>query len=77
MINHPSFNPHLAGCTEQDVSEAISRSLVLGGQSVGITYSETAARILSNTCDWESDDEYAYQGTADNDDREWRVHLVG
>jgi hypothetical protein len=74
MINHPSYNPNI-GCTEEDVSVAIDRSLMLDGQSVGTTYSEGAASILSQWCEWESDVEYAYEGTLD-DGRVWRVHLV-
>lgn len=74
-INHPSYRKD--GCTEQDVSVAISQSLHLGGQSVGITYSEGAAALLSEWCDWESDDEYAYRGTSSEEtgERTWRVHL--
>lgn len=73
--NHNETKDH--GSTEQDLSVAIQQSLMLGGQSVGVAYSDKAVELLREWCEWESDDTYSFRGLAQNDDREWRVHLLG
>lgn len=74
--NHPSYDPMAGRCLEHELSVAIQQSLMLGGQSVGVAYSESAVDFLREWCEWESDETYSYRGTAQNDDREWRVHLL-
>lgn len=74
-INHPSYNTSI-GCTSHDCDVAIGRSLVLGGESVGITYSKGAESYLRECSEWESDKTYSFAGTSE-DGREWHVHLVG
>lgn len=77
-MNHPSYKNDM-GCTELDISVAIGQSLMLGGTSVGVAYTEGSAEILSRECDWESNTEYAYRGTTSELDGEriWRIHLIG
>lgn len=74
--NHPSYRTDI-GCVEHDISVAIHQSAIMGGQSVGIAYSDEAARLLSEECDLESETEYSYSGvTGEHDgERPWRVHL--
>lgn len=75
MIDHPSYKNDM-GCTEYDVEQAIAESARTGAE-VALPYSDGAARLLRDACDWESDDAYDYRGTTGEGDdaREWRVYL--
>lgn len=74
-INHPSYNPHAAGCVEDDVRKAIAASVANAGKITQLQWSETAARILAQECEWESESSYSYRGE-DCDGNTWRVTLL-
>lgn len=74
--NHPSYDPNAGRCLEQDLSTAIQQSITLGGQSVGVAYSDAAVDMLREWCEWESDETYSFRGVEQDGDREWRVHLL-
>lgn len=75
-INHPSYAN--TRCTEQEVSQAIQDSVALGGGKVTLRYSEVAAQMLTEACEWEAESTYSYRGTIDTGagEQTWRVALT-
>jgi hypothetical protein len=73
--NYPHYNETKNhGSAHQDVERAIDES-VRTGEPVGLRYCDVAATLLSEWCDWESEEEYDYRGT-NGDGAKWQVHLT-
>jgi hypothetical protein len=74
MQSHPSYDSN-TGCTEQDVSDAITRS-ISHNEIVNLGHTEGRAKFLAEACegDIEANEAHEYWGT-DCDGNSWRVHL--